>query len=199
MNQSSLSRTFERLASGARINGASDDAAGLSISTRMESQVRGISKAIGNANDAISLSQTADGAMNEVTNVLQRMRELTVQAASETNTAGDRQKIQAEINELIKEVDRIGQGEFNGKDLFGGQFDFQLGSNAENDSSVGLTTKKLASNRLGAHSRHTSGAVDTTATLTTNDLTVVTRDGSSVAVRASAAGRLGSWPMRNPS
>ena len=88
-NQSTLSTTFERLASGARVNGASDDAAGLSIGTRMEAQVRGLSKAIGNANDAVSLSQTADGAFNEVTDLLQRMRELTVQALSETNTLGD--------------------------------------------------------------------------------------------------------------
>ena len=187
-NQSSLSRTFERLSSGMRINGASDDAAGLSIGTRMEAQVRGLSKAVGNANDAISLSQTADGAMNEVTQILQRIRELTVQAASETNTSGDRAKIQAEIDQLVKEVDGIGRAQFNGQDLFGGQFDFQLGADTESGSSVGIKTKVLASNRLGAHSRHTSGAVDTTATLTTNDLTVVTRDGSSVAVRASAAG-----------
>ena len=187
-NQSSLSRTFERLSSGMRINGASDDAAGLSIGTRMEAQVRGLSKAVGNANDAISLSQTADGAMNEVTQILQRIRELTVQAASETNTSGDREKIQAEIDHLIKEVDHVGDIQFNNKDLFGSQFDFHLGADTDSNSSVGLTIKKLASNRLGAHSRHTSGAVDTTATLTTNDLTVVTRDGSSVAVRASAAG-----------
>ena len=135
-NQVSLSRTFERLASGMRINGASDDAAGLSISTRMEAQVRGISKAVGNANDAVSLSQTADSTLNEVTNVLQRIRELTVQAASDINSAEDRQKIQTEIDELVKEVDRIGQGEFNGKSLFGGQFDFQLGSNAAQSSTL---------------------------------------------------------------
>ena len=186
-NQVSLSRTFERLASGARINGASDDAAGLSISTRMEAQVRGISKAIGNANDAISLSQTTDGALNEVTNVLQRIRELAVQAASDINTSQDRQKIQAEIDELVKEVDRIGQGEFNGKALFGGQFDFQLGSNVDQESSVKLTTQRLASNRLGSYSRDTTGNVDTSLALAKNDLTIIKSDGTSVAVRSTTA------------
>ena len=186
-NQVSLSRTLERLASGARINGASDDVAGLSISTRMEAQVRGVSKAIGNANDAISLSQTTDGALDEVTNVLQRIRELAVQAASDINTAGERQKIQAEIDELVKEVDRIGQGEFNGKALFGGQFDFQLGSNVDQESGVTLTTRKLASNRLGSFSRDTTGDVDTSLALNTNDLTIIKSDGTSVAVRATTA------------
>lgn len=186
-NQFSLSRTFERLASGTRINGASDDAAGLSISTRMEAQVRGVSKAIGNANDAISLSQTTDGALDEVTNVLQRIRELAVQAASDLNSVEDRQKIQTEIDELVKEVDRIGQGEFNGKALFGGRFDFQLGSNVDQESGVTLTTRKLASNRLGSFSRDTTGNVDTSLTLNSNDLTIIKSDGTSVAVRPTIA------------
>ena len=186
-NQVSLSKTFERLASGTRINGASDDAAGLSIGTRMEAQVRGITKAVGNANDAVSLSQTADSALNEVTNVLQRIRELTVQAASDINSAEDRQKIQTEIDELVKEVDRIGQGEFNGKSLFGGRFDFQLGSNATQNSSVSLSSQKLASNRLGSYSRDTTGDVDTTLALYTNDLNIIKSDGTSVAVRPTTA------------
>ena len=183
--QGSLSKTFERLSSGARVNGASDDAAGLSIGTRMEAQVRGLSKAIGNANDAVSLSQTAEGALDEVTGILQRIRELTVQASSETNTLGDRQKIQAEIDQLIEEVDKIGSTQFNGKNLFGGQFDFHLGSGNDSGSSVGLRTDKLASNRLGAHSLYTSGAVDTATALNTDDLTVVTQEGESIIVRAS--------------
>ena len=186
-NLGSLSRTFERLASGTRINGASDDAAGLSISTRMEAQVRGISKAVGNANDAISLSQTADSALNEVTNVLQRIRELTVQAASDINSVEDRQKIQTEIDELVKEIDRIGQSEFNGKALFGGQFDFQLGSNVDQESNLDLTTEKLASNRLGSYARDTTGAVDTTRALLDGELTIIKSDGTSVAVRPTTA------------
>jgi flagellin len=151
----------------------------------MEAQVRGISKAIGNANDAVSLSQTAEGALNEVTGILQRIRELTVQASSETNTLGDRQKIQAEIDELIEEVDNIGSAQFNGKSLFGSQFDFHLGAGNDGGSSVGLRTDKLASNRLGAHSLYTSGAVDTATAINANDLTIVTREGDSVVVRAS--------------
>ena len=85
----SLSKTLKRLSSGFRVNGASDDAAGLSIGTRMQAQARGITKAIGNANDAISLTQTADGTMSELTGMLQRMRELTVQSLNETNTLGE--------------------------------------------------------------------------------------------------------------
>ena len=90
----SLATSFERLSSGMRINSAKDDAAGLAISQRMTTQVRGINQAIRNTNDGISLAQTAEGALQETTNILQRMRELSVQAANDTNTAKDRQSIQ---------------------------------------------------------------------------------------------------------
>ena len=107
-NSVSLSKTYQRLSSGLRVNGAADDAAGLAISTRMTAQIKGASKAVENANSAISFAQTSDGAMNEITVSLQRMRELTVQALSETNTLDERLKIQAEIDELVAEVDNIG-------------------------------------------------------------------------------------------
>ncbi|MBF0434922.1 MAG: flagellin FliC, partial [Magnetococcales bacterium] len=102
-----LGKTFERLSSGLRINRAGDDAAGLSISTRMTAQVRGTTQAIRNANDAISLTQVAEGALNETTSALQRIRELTVQAANDTNRATDRTDIQREIKQLLSEIDRI--------------------------------------------------------------------------------------------
>ena len=110
-----LSTRFERLSSGLRINGASDDAAGLSISTRMNAQVRGTQRAIQNANDNISYVQTAEGALNEVTNILQRMRELTVQASSNILSHNDRVSIQGELTQLGDEINRINESSaFNG-------------------------------------------------------------------------------------
>ena len=97
-NTRTLSRSFQRLSSGLRINSAKDDAAGLAISDRMTSQIMGINQAIRNSNDGISLAQTAEGALQETTNVLQRMRELSVQSANDTNTTSDRQSIQDEMN-----------------------------------------------------------------------------------------------------
>ncbi|MEO5378479.1 MAG: flagellin FliC, partial [Magnetococcus sp. DMHC-6] len=109
-----LSVTFQRLSSGLRINSAKDDAAGLSITTRMNAQIRGNNQAIRNANDAISLVQVAEGALDETTNALQRIRELSVQAANGTLTSTDRTHIQDEVNQLVAEIDRIAvDTEFN--------------------------------------------------------------------------------------
>ena len=103
-----LNRSLERLSSGLRINRAADDAAGLAISEKMRAQIRGLNQAIRNAQDGISLIQTAEGALNETHAILQRMRELAVQAATGTNTASDRMEIQREIDQLKMEIDRIG-------------------------------------------------------------------------------------------
>lgn len=117
-NQSNLSKNLEKLSSGLRINRAADDAAGLAISEKMRSQIRGLEMAERNAMDAISLLQTAEGALNEVHSILQRMRELAVQAANDTNTAEDREAIQKEINQLTSEINRIGNStEYNTKKL----------------------------------------------------------------------------------
>lgn len=114
-----LGTRFERLSSGLRINGAKDDAAGLSISMRMTAQVRGTQRAVQNANDNISYVQTAEGALNEVTNILQRMRELTVQASSNILSKSDRTSIQGELNQLSDEINRINESStFNGKQIF---------------------------------------------------------------------------------
>ena len=107
INNRNLSTAMQRLSTGSRINSAADDAAGLAISTRMDSQVRGLNMAVKNANDAISVTQTAQGAMDEVTNILQRMRELSVQAANDTNGAEDRKFLNLEIQQLSQEIDRI--------------------------------------------------------------------------------------------
>ncbi len=117
-----LSKSLERLSSGLRINRAADDAAGLAISEKMRGQIKGLAQAIRNAQDAISLIQTAEGALNETHSILQRMRQLAVQAANDTLTPDDRDQIQKEINQLIEELDRIGNTtEFNTKKLLNGQ------------------------------------------------------------------------------
>ncbi len=116
-----LQRSLQRLSSGLRINSAKDDAAGLAISDRMNSQIRGLNQAVRNANDGISLAQTAEGALQESTNILQRMRELAVQAANDTNSASDRASLQDEVNQLQAELDRIrNTTAFNGKKLLNG-------------------------------------------------------------------------------
>lgn len=120
-NNTNTSKSLEKLSSGLRINRAGDDAAGLAISEKMRGQIRGLDQASSNANDGISLIQTAEGALNETQSILQRMRELAVQASNDTNTANDRAEIQKEIDQLTQEIDRIGNTtEFNTKKLLNG-------------------------------------------------------------------------------
>ncbi len=132
-SQSLSDQALQRLSSGLRINSAKDDAAGLAISTRFDAQVRGLTVAQRNANDGISLAQTAEGALDEVTNNLQRIRELAVQSANATNSADDRAALQAEVDQRIEEINRVaGSTSFNGISLLDGTFtaqDFQVGAN----------------------------------------------------------------------
>jgi len=133
INATNLSKSTEKLSSGYRINRAGDDAAGLSISEKMRGQIRGLDQASTNAQDGISMIQTAEGAMNEIHSVLQRMRELTVQAANDTNVTADRTAIKDEITALTNEIDRIAsQTEFNTKKLLDGtatDINLQVGAN----------------------------------------------------------------------
>ena len=138
-SQGSLNTSMQRLSSGLRVNSAKDDAAGLAIAERMSAQVRGMNVAVRNANDAISLSQTAEGAIGKIGDALQRMRELAVQAANGSNNEGDRANLQTEFAELKDEVARLVEGtRFNGTNLFDGStadFTFQIGSGtSENDT-----------------------------------------------------------------
>lgn len=136
---SAAAKNMERLSSGLRINRASDDAAGLAISEKMRGQIRGLEAAQKNAQNGVSLLQTAEGALNETHSILQRMRELAVQSANDTNTSSDREKLQAEINTLAEEVGRIGSStEFNGKKLLNGSFDgtFHIGANQDQNMSL---------------------------------------------------------------
>ena len=134
MSQNDLATAMQRLSSGLRINSAKDDAAGLGISTRMTAQIRGLDQAVRNANDGVSLTQTAEGALTQVTNNLQRIRELAVQSRNATNSASDRASLDAEAQQLKAEIDRVAQQtQFNGVNLLDGSFSnqaFQVGSNA---------------------------------------------------------------------
>ena len=144
-SQADLSRSIERLSSGLRVNSARDDAAGLAIAARMEAQARGSDVAIRNANDGISLTQTAEGALNEVGNMLQRMRELAVQSANGTNSSSDRANLDAEYQALNTEIGRLASStEFNGIAILDGDAGdqtFQVGANK--DDTLKVTTVKL--------------------------------------------------------
>ena len=172
MSQSSLGTAMQRLSSGLRINSAKDDAAGLSIATRFTSQVNGLNQAARNANDAVSLSQTAEGALAEVTNNLQRIRELSIQAANATNSASDRAALQNEVSQRIAEISRVGtQTQFNGLNLLDGSFtkqSFQVGANANQTidiSSIGDTrSSALGSNVLAKNGTVTGVVVGASAT-----------------------------------
>ena len=141
-------RTFERLSSGLRINGAKDDAAGLAISTRMTSQIRGINMAIRNTNDAISLVQVAEGALGETTNALQRMRELAIQANNATMTGSDRDDLQKEVTQLMAEIQRISTTtQFNGQNLMSGGYvtkDFQVGAEVGQTIQMSITDARVS-------------------------------------------------------
>ena len=141
-SQGALATALQRLSSGLRINSAKDDAAGLAISDRMTSQVRGLNQASRNANDGISLAQVAEGALQESNNILQRMRELAIQSANATNSASDRLALQSEVNQLMAELDRIANTtSFNGLKLLDGSFtaqNFQVGAEAQQTISVSV-------------------------------------------------------------
>lgn len=173
MSQSSLNTSLERLSSGMRINSAKDDAAGLAISERMTSQIRGLNQAARNANDGISLAQTAEGALGEIGNNLQRIRELAVQSANASNSASDRASLQAEAAQLTAEITRVAsQTQFNGLNLTDGSFlnqSFQVGANANQTIDIAAIGDARAT-ALGSN--------------------VLTTDGTAVGVATAAAAAL---------
>ena len=157
-SQSSLTTAMERLSSGMRINSAKDDAAGQAIANRMSSQITGLSQAQRNANDGISVAQTAEGALNQINDNLQRVRELTVQAQNGTNSAEDKASIQAEIKQRMTEIDRISeQTDFNGTKVLSKDqsLSIQVGANDGEVISIGL--KEITSKTLGLDSFNVSG------------------------------------------
>ncbi|WP_136163021.1 flagellin [Sphingomonas flavalba] len=152
--QDQLTTAMERLSTGKRINSAKDDAAGLAIATSMTSQIRGMSQAIRNANDGISLAQTAEGSLDEVTNMLQRIRELAVQSASGTYSAADRTNLQAEVTELTSQIADVLKAEFNGVGLFsttaGTDKTLAIQTGSESGDTVTLTIKAIDGTKIAA-------------------------------------------------
>ena len=191
-SQGLLNQSLERLSTGLRINSAKDDAAGLAISERFTTQIRGINQAVRNASDGISLAQTAEAALGELTNNLQRIRELAVQSANATNSGSDRSALNAEVQQRIAEIERISsQTSFNGRKVLDGTFgtaQFQVGANVGETIAVNLTTG-MRSSQIGQIASAT-GAVVTSNALTDNGLTVAVGTGAAVSVGASVAGSL---------
>lgn len=183
VSQSALATSLQRLSSGLRINSAKDDAAGLAISERFTSQINGLNQAQRNANDGVSLSQTAEGALQTSGDILQRIRELAVQSANASNSAGDRQAINAEVTQLASELDRVAQtSSFNGLKLLDGSFGsatYQVGANA--GETISATTGNFRTNQYG---NYRIGSLAATATNPEGDLT----QGSTATALASTAG-----------
>jgi flagellin len=174
-SQSAQQSAMERLTSGKRINGAKDDAAGLAISNRMSSQIRGLDQAVRNANDGISMIQTAEGALEESTNILQRMRELSIQSANGTYSEGNRSTLDAEVKQLVSELDRIAETtSFNGQNILDGSLGktaLQVGSEA--NQTIEFSIGKMDAKTLGMGS--TSSDVMGAATTLVADDTVLTK------------------------
>src|SRR3954469_9797050 len=146
-SQSALSTSMQRLSSGLRVNSAKDDAAGLAIAERMNAQVRGMNVAVRNANDGISMAQTAEGALSQVGDALQRMRELAVQARNSTNSSSDKDSLNKEFTQLQAEISRVlGGTTFNGKHILGADatsLTFQIGANTTSDDTITVSTVNM--------------------------------------------------------
>ncbi|MBL0207795.1 MAG: flagellin [Propionivibrio sp.] len=192
MSQSALATSLQRLSSGLRINSAKDDAAGLAISDRMTSQIRGLNQAARNANDGISLAQTAESGLSEVANNLQRIRELAVQSANATNTSSDRASLNAEVTQLLAEIQRVATtSQFNGQNILDGTFtaaQFQVGANANQTitaSTGNAKTSAIGSYQISSGGAAVSGTALSAGTLTLNGIDVgSSADGSAEAIAA---------------
>lgn len=189
-SQSQLGTALQRLSSGLRINSAKDDAAGLAISERFTTQIRGLNQATRNANDGISLSQTAESALGELTNNLQRIRELAVQSANGTNSTSDRAALDLEVQQRLDEIDRIAtQTTFNGLNVLDGTFGnstFQVGANVGETISINLS-QGVRSNQIGQIATGTSTVEATVAALTGSG-TYAVGSNTATTVGASVAG-----------
>src|SRR6187549_955711 len=188
-----LATSLQRLSSGLRINSAKDDAAGLAISDRMTTQISGLNQAARNANDGISLAQTTEGALQEVTNNLQRIRELAVQSANATNSDSDRGALDQEVQQRIAEIDRIAsQTSFNGRKVLDGSFGgatFQVGANVGETISLSLTSSVKATaigqvatstGSVDLSTLFTGGSGGTAGTYTSGAITMASSDFSGV-------------------
>ena len=182
VNNRSLENTMQQLSTGKRINSAADDAAGLAISNKMTSQIRGLNQAVRNANDAISVAQTAEGAVQEITNMLQRMRELSVQAVNDSNSSADRSALQAEVAELIEDIGRVASDtQFNNMAILtgsagngSGTMTFQVGANS--GQTIDVTMEAMTTSALSVDSADISTASGATSALATLDTAIATVD-----------------------
>ena len=177
-SQSSLAMSMQRLSSGLRVNSAKDDPAGLAIAERMTTQVRGMNVSIRNANDGISMAQTAEGALGKVNDSLQRMRELSVQAANATNSNSDKDSLDKEFGELAKEIQRVlGGTSFNGQRILGADakaFTFQVGANTTSNDTIDIVTTDLTADATvtGVAGTDNTGAGRSVIDNTANALTI---------------------------
>ncbi|MBO8142815.1 MAG: flagellin [Firmicutes bacterium] len=189
INTDAASKAMEKLSSGLRINRAGDDAAGLAISEKMRGQIRGLRMAAKNAQDGISLIQTAEGALNESHAILQRMRELAVQSANDTNTDADRSELQKEITQLIEELDRIASDtEFNTQKLLDGTFSGSIHIGANAGQSLSVSIGDMSANGLGVDGVDISTQTGADSAITTID--------SAIATLSSERAQLGAWQNR---
>jgi len=183
-NTALASRSLERLSSGLRVNRAGDDAAGLGISEGMRGQIRGLNQAIRNAQDGVSLIQTAEGALNETHSILQRMRELAVQSANDTNITTDRNALQAEVTQLNAEIDRIANTTmFNTQTLLDASFTgrhFHVGANAAQSVTLGIADMRAAALGVAPVAIGTQAGADTAITTVTTAIGTVSRERSSL-------------------
>jgi len=170
-----LNTAMERLSTGKRINSAKDDAAGLAISSRMTSQVRGLTAAMRNANDGISLAQTAEGAMGEIGNMLQRMRELAVQSANGTNSTSDRTSLQAEVTQLLSQIgDIASRTTFNGTNLLSAASTINIQTGLNTGETVGLSLSAMTTTALGVGTVDLSTAAGASTALAALDTAIDT-------------------------
>ena len=192
-SQGSLQTSLQRLSSGLRINSAKDDAAGLAIANRFTSQIRGLSQASRNANDGISLAQTAEGALSESTNIMQRVRELAIQSANSTNSAQDRLSLQSEVNQLVSELDRISNTtSFNGLKLLDGSFTaqtFQIG--AEANQTINVNVQGATADILGISKLSSDNATNGISNATNSGNLVLLSTNVTGATEAASVGQNG--------
>jgi flagellin len=193
MTDLALSKSLEKLSSGLRINRASDDAAGLSISENLRGQVRGLAQAERNAQDGISLINTAEGALNEIHSILQRMRELSVQAANGTLTSSDRASVDTEVQALLSEIDNItSYTKFNGMSLLDAAYDFTFQVGANNGQTLLFTTSAVSATGLGL----IGGAADLSVTSQTGAQNALTKLDAAIAQESSVRSGFGATSNR---
>jgi flagellin len=196
-NQSATQGSLEKLSSGLKINKAGDDAAGLAISEKMRGQIRGLDMASKNAQDGISLIQTAEGALNETHSILQRMRELSVQSANDTNTDADRKELQKEVDQLAQEVTRISENtEFNTKKLINGDaatsaMTFHIGANQ--DQNIALTIADMGATALTINGTTSSGIDISTQTAANTAISTINK---AIETVSSERAKLGAYQNR---